>query len=80
MLFIVVKVAQYKAYYFNHISLYSSEASSTFTLLGTSHHHPFELFTFLNRNYVPIKHQVPIPPPHTSPPATGIYLCYLLTL
>ena len=74
MLFIVVKVTQYKAYYFNHISLYSSEAPSTFTLLGTSHHDPSESFTFLNWNCVPIKPQVTLPPPHTSPPAAGIYL------
>ena len=74
MLFIVVKVTQYKAYYFNHISLYSSEAPSTFTLLGTSHHHPSESFTFLNWNSVPIKPQVTIPPPHTSPLASTCVL------
>ena len=44
-------------------------AVTTFILFSISHHHPSpELFTFLNWNFVPIKHQVPIPPPHAPHP------------
>ena len=44
-------------------------AVTTFILFSISHHHPSpELFTLLNWNSVPIKHQVPIPPPHAPHP------------
>ena len=44
-------------------------ALSTFILFRISHHHPSpDSFTFLNWNSVPIKHQVPLPPPHTPHP------------
>ena len=47
---------------------YSLVSLSMFTLLCNSHHHPSpEFFTFLNWNSVPIKHQLPVPPPHLPP-------------
>ena len=59
-----VEVTWCKTHYFNHIYWYSSVAQSSFTLLCNSQRHPSpEFFIFLIWNSVPIKYQLPSPPP-----------------